>query len=106
MSEHAKPLLSDVEMLHFTGTDHKAVYVKLNIHSFPRVIGLWKFNGLLLEDEIFVDEMVHFIKECKNSLIVEPGYTERIIWDLLKISIRDKCIAYVRTQKVKEWGMN
>ena len=92
------------EMFHISSTDHKAVFVSFNFESFPRGIGLWKFNDNLLEDDLFVEHLSSYILSYYESLLSKNVFSSNMIWDLVKIGIKDECIAYFRNKKVAEIG--
>ena len=89
-------------MLHFSGTDHKAAIITLTFKSFRRGAGMWKFSDNLLDDEFFVETLSRYIQSYYDSLIEENVHSNNMIWDLIKIGIRDECIAYVRNKKVAD----
>ena len=91
-------------MEHFPSSDHKAVIAILDIDTCRRGMGLWKMNDSLLEDSFFIESTSDFIINEFNRLTLLNCFTKRMIWDLLKIAIRDKCISFVRNKKVDEWS--
>ena len=105
LNNKGKQSLKHVNMSHFTGTDHKAVIATLKLDSFPRgPPGLWKFEDSLLDNESFIDYMSLFITNHFNNLVLENLFSKSLIWDLLKIGIRDRCVAFVKNKKIAEWG--
>lgn len=95
--------LANTEMIHFSGTDHKAIVATFKTDNFPRGRGLWKFNESMLEDNSFIDTMSAFITHFHEDLTEDLTLSKGEIWDLLKIGIRDKCVAFARDKKIESW---
>ena len=104
LNNSSRSLLKDVNMLHFSSTDHKAVVASIEIESFVKGQSLWKFNDDLLEDALFIENMTYFINNHYENLLTQHFLSRSMVWDLLKIGIRDECISYVRNKKVSEWS--
>ena len=62
----------------------------------------WKFNDSLVDSGEFVTCMSRFITNTIIDLDQEQSFTNNDKWDLLKISIRDKCMSFVRNLKFDE----
>ena len=101
----AKNFLVNTEIVHFSSSDHKAVVCTLNYDDLPRGKTFWKFNESLLNDSNFKDEMSTFISEHYNELLQEE-HDFKDSWDLLKLSIRDKCIAFSRNKLIEARNKN
>ena len=95
-------LLCFSEMKHFSSTDHKAVISHFRLDDFPRGKNVWCFNDSLLDDTDFILCMSQFIKDKYNSLKEEEEYSNNVIWDLLKISIREKSMAFSRKKRLED----
>ena len=104
MNQPAGRFLKNVDMLHFSSTDHKAVVAVFEVESTSKGKCLWKFNDSLLENDIFIENMAAFIVSSYQELLNQNCFSDSMLWDLLKIGIRDKCIAFVRNKKVSEQG--
>ena len=103
INQLTKPFLSNTEMIHFSGTDHKAVVATFKTDNFLRGRGLWKLNESVLEDESFLVAMSTFITKSLEDLTEDLTLSKGEIWDLLKIGIRDKCISFARDKKIDSW---
>ena len=106
LNNSSQSFLKDVKMVHFSSTDHKAVVASFEFKSFPSGNPLWKFNDALLEEDLFIESMTSFINNHYESLVNQDCFSNSMIWDLLKVGIRDECISYVRNKRVSEWSNN
>ena len=83
----------------FSHPDHKLVKVKINMNSFRRGPGYWKFNSLLLSEADFVVEANNFsdahLSEYQND-------NPKITWEMLKAKFKFFCIEYTHNQS-KNW---
>ena len=104
INNKAKHTLKNVHMSHFVSTDHKAVVADLIIDPYPRGRSLWKFNDSLLDSSVFVESLSLFINNHYEYLLNLNCFSEGMIWDLLKIAIRDECTAFVRNKNVAGWS--
>ena len=103
ISQGLCPFINNIQMIPFTGTDHKGVFLELKLISNQRGPGYWRFNDLLLENRDFISDMTDFIVSYLNNLKSEKIFNHRLIWDLLKTGIRDRCLSFVRNRKIEEW---
>ena len=97
------------EMQHYSSTDHKAVITHFKLDDYPRGQGYFMFNDSLLEDGEFIQTMSILIKEQYESLKLENEYSNNIIWDLIKIAIRDESMAFSTQKNIAkrmEYGIN
>ena len=94
--------LSFSEMIPYSLSDHKAVVACFKLDDYPRGPGTFKFNDSLVDNEDFVTNMSSFITTTIIDLDQEQSYTNNDKWDLLKVSIRDKCTAFVRDLNFNE----
>ena len=70
---------------------------------FPRGGGSWSLNESLLDNVLFVENMNNFIKSQYDELKDENIYDDCMIWDLLKVGIRDNCVSFSRQLNVEEF---
>ena len=98
-----KPFLCNTEMVHFAATDHKAVIATFIVDDFPRGRNFWKFPEQLLDDGTFVNHMSIFITKHLRELSEDVTLGQGNIWDLLKIGIRDECLAFSRNKYINSW---
>ena len=84
-------LTSCVSCKHATipASDHKAVIMELNDHTFQRGPGYWKFNNSLLKNPCFVNMVNELLDTVMNDCNNICSYTDR--WELCKIEIRSLC---------------
>ena len=94
--------LSFSDMIPFSLSDHKAVVSFFKLDDYKRGPSTWKFNDSLVDSEEFVTCMSRFITNTIIDLDQEQSFTNNDKWDLLKISIRDKCMSFVRNLKFDE----
>lgn len=102
-NDNLKELLTFSEMQHFSSTDHKAIISFFKMDNFPRGKGLWQLNEELLDDNEFIQHMSQFIKDHYLSLKEENEYSNTIIWDLIKIAIRDESMAFSKEKKMSSF---
>ena len=86
------------EMQHYSSTDHKAVISHFKLDDYPRGQGYFMFNDSLLDSEDFIKTMSSFIKKEYASLKSENEYTSNVIWDLIKVAIRDESMAFSKNK--------
>ena len=83
-----------VEMIQYLSsifTDHRAVYVVVDLDPFQRRIGYWKFNAQLLQQKDFVEVMNREIDLCLEcSKEKSPVDT----WENLKVRIKKTAKKY------------
>ena len=101
LNQNTNPLLIKTEMLPFASTDHKAVIAIFKTDDFSRGRGFWKLNESLLDIPLFLNSMIEFITSHHEELSNDPDLTKGDIWELLKIGIRDECIAFSRSLRLK-----
>ena len=94
--------LSFSDMIPFSLSDHKAVVSFFKLDDYKRGPSTWKFNDSLVDSGEFVTCMSRFITNTIIDLDQEQSFTNNDKWDLLKISIRDKCMSFVRNLKFDE----
>ena len=94
--------LKSAKMSHFSSTDHKLVSSFFLIDAFPRGPGRWQLNESLLDDDFFILHMNDFISAHKIELYNQNFLDKRILWDLLKMGIRDETIAYARMKSLEK----
>ena len=100
VNQSLKSFLCNTEMVHFAATDHKAVIATFKIDDFPRARGFWKFPESLLNDDSFVNHMSLFITKHLRDLTEDNTLGHGNIWDLLKIGIRDECLAFSKNKYI------
>ena len=62
-------------------TDHRAIYMVVNLSPFERGRGYWKFNTQLLQDPKYLDFMNDEIQKCIASTI---SMNPKQRWETLK----------------------
>lgn len=71
-------------------SDHAVPTIQINFVSLKLNKGYWKFNNLLLNDEIFCSKVIDTIGEVMTFLKYLPMVQK---WDMLKLAIRDVAIS-------------
>ena len=99
-NENLEKLVTFSEMKHFSSTDHKAIISFFKMDDYPRGKGLWALNEELLENEEYTHFMAQFINDHYLSLKEENEYSNTVIWDLLKIAIRDESMAFSKEKRM------
>ena len=83
------------EIIAVPDSDHRAVYLDLQLLEEPRGPSYWKFNDYLLQDESYVEVINNVINE---TIVKFEGCDDRVIWNLCKIKIRENSIAFSKTK--------
>ena len=77
-----------VEMVHYLSsikTDHRAMYVVVDLHQFERGTGYWKFNNTLLQDLTFLQVM----NEELDLTICSSEHMDSLArWEMIKERIQ------------------
>ena len=98
-NKNLKNLILEAEMSHFSSTDHKAVTTFFNIENFPRGPGTWYFNDSLLDEDDYDLKMKNHLTD-ELLLLSQQHEKKSIIYDLLKISVRDFSKAFSRGKRI------
>ena len=72
-------------------SDHRALYLLVEISQATRGTGYWKMNTSLLVDKEFVEEMIEEIEKTKAST---QNLSPRMQWEQLKTRIKKKTIDF------------
>ena len=83
----------------FSHSDHKLVKVKINMNSFRRGPGYWKFNSSLLSEADVVAEANNFIDAHLSDY---QNDNPEITWEMLKAKFKFFCIEYTHNRS-KNW---
>ncbi len=94
-------------------TDHSLLTLKLNIQTFPRGKGFWKFNASLLYDKAYVQLVKKAIEEAVERYKIPDGGSDsdnvkfsiddQTFFEMLKLDIRGKTISYcTHLKKLRE----
>ena len=76
--------------------DHKAVKLCLQLLSYNRGPGLWKFNNSLLDDERFINLInANYPKILDKYREIQD---KRLLWELIKMEIRGLTIPYSKNK--------
>ena len=74
-------------------TDHRAIYLCIELDSFERGTGYWKFNNTLLRDKVFVQFMN---KEIELSIQASKHKNPSDKWEIVKKRIKSAAIQFSR----------
>ncbi len=94
-------------------TDHSLLTLKLNIQTFPRGKGFWKFNASLLYDKAYVQLVKKAIEEAVERYKIPDGGSDsdnvkfsiddQTFFEMLKLDIRGRTISYcTHLKKLRE----
>jgi exonuclease III len=92
ISEQLVRLTKNSTIIPGYNSDHNAVTLELEIKNIQqRGRGYWKFNSMHLGDK----ELDNRIKSTIETTVAEnPDCSKRLMWDLLKCTMRRECIAF------------
>ena len=91
LNDNALNAATNVQLVSFSSSDHRAVHLSLQISDAKRGPGYYKFNNLLLRDITFISEMKILIREF---VLANTNNDPTITLELLKIKIRERSIQY------------
>ena len=94
----AKGLDQYIELVQYLSslfTDHRAVYMVVELLPFQRGTGYWKFNSSLLQEKQFLDTMNQEIDSCIVSTS-NKDYVER--WEIIKRRIKNCAVKYSKNK--------
>ena len=87
-------------------TDHSLCNIVLNYQAHPRGPGLWKLNSSLLGEIDYVNKIKSTILETVNQYESDETVDEVLLWEMIKLQIRDTSIKYskvkIKKMKIKE----
>ena len=84
----------DIRPVAIQYTDHNSVSLKINIDRGNKGRGYWKLNSSILEDDQYINIIKNLIKKYKERAKTHNSLD--ILWDNLKIEIRDYSISYCK----------
>ncbi|CAG2207261.1 unnamed protein product [Mytilus edulis] len=92
--------VKNVYYKHTAFTDHSFVVLNIDFSLIERGPGVWIFNNMLLDDEVYVEKINNLIINEKNCRL----YNEApLIWiDNLKYRIKRETQVYARDKKCRE----
>ena len=75
------------------------ITLSLSLHSNPRGKGFWKLNTSLLAEARYFEEIraaiQETVKDYENDVSVNPA----LIWEMVKLKVREKSISYAASKK-------
>ena len=80
-------------------TDHRAIYLVIQLHCAERGRGYWKLNTSLLQKQEYIEYMNLELQTTINS---STGKTPQQKWELLKKRIKEKTIDFSKTHVAEE----
>ena len=76
-------------------TDHRAVYMVVNLHQSERGKGFWKFNTMLLKNQEYLSMMNQYLDEyTQRNLTQNPAQD----WEILKKKVKEKNTGILKKQ--------
>ena len=88
-------LAQNVMFLPGIKTDHRAVLLTVVDTRQSRGVGFWKFNNMLLEDNIFKEELR---KEITSTALCMQHSDARQTWEKIKVRVKKFCSRYARNK--------
>ena len=82
-----------IEYISSVFTDHRAVYLVIDLQPFQRGTGYWKFNTSLLQNLEFLEEMRNEIRSTIQSSVSQSPKKK---WEILKKRIKNSAIKFSR----------
>ena len=87
-------------------TDHQGVLLTFSAGVPEKGNGFWKLNNSVLKDEEYKFIINELIERQLTSINKENNYDIRLMWDVLKIEIKDLTIAYCKNKSKKTREIN
>ena len=82
-------------------TDHSMILLKIALHHNPRGRGFWKLNTSLLKEEEYLNLIKTTIYQTKNEYQSDNSVNPALLWDMIKMKVREKSIAYATAKNYK-----
>ena len=86
------PNIKTVKSMYVPNTDHKQLYISINIKGQTAGPGYWKLNSSLLEHQGYIDGIhtiiSNVLRECTDIK------SKRITWEILKVKIKEFSIQF------------
>ena len=64
-------------------------------------IGFWKLNASFLKDEEYIKKVQSIITQTKDEYALDNTVTPNLLWEMIKMKIRDTSIDFGRINKRK-----
>ena len=84
-----------VQYLSSLKTDHRAIYLVVELSPSERGCGYWKFNNSLLQNLEFIKTMN---KEIEQTMIATQDKKPKDRWELIKKRIKETSVAFARSK--------
>ena len=84
-------------------TDHSLCNIVINYQTQRRGVGFWKLNSSLLGEIDYVNDIKSTVAETVDQYKNEETVDEVLLWEMIKLQIRDTSIKYskAKTKKMK-----
>ena len=93
ISNNIQELILDTDIIPAISSDHSPILISFSKDKQNnKSSGFWKFNNLLLSDDIFKEELKQHIQNIKNDN--ELSNDPQIKWEFLKYQIRKFTIRF------------
>ena len=86
-------------------TDHSLIVIDTAIHSNQRGPGFWKLNTSFLTDLNYVNQIRTTIKEVKTEYERDDDVNPALLWEMIKLKIREQTLKYAKNKKAKTLKM-
>ena len=94
-----QPDITKVEARASIAPDHRAIFLSMKLNDeFKRGPGTWKFNNMLLQDELYLK----IIKDYYPFILQKYAELDnkQLLWELIKMEIRSETIRYPKRKKM------
>ena len=82
-------------------TYHSLIDIKIALHLNLRGPGYWKLNTSFLIDIDYVTQIRDVIKKTHEEYQDDDTVNKGLLWEMMKLKIREQSIKYVTAKKVK-----
>ena len=99
VSGNFQPDIIKVEARASIAPDHTAIFLSMNLNDeFKRGPGTWKFNNMLLQDELYL-KLIKDYYPCILQKYAEVD-DKQLLWELIKMEIRSETMCYCKRKKM------
>ena len=85
-------------------TDHSMITISVAMHSNQRGPGCWKMNTSLLSEVNYANQIRTVIKEVNDEYVNDESVNPTLLWEMIKLKIREQSIKYAAEKKQKSQG--
>ena len=94
--------MTNVDIKHpYVSSDHKTVYIGINVSKFPRGPGYWKMNCSILEDQCYIADIKNLVRQLKKTHR-KKGFSNMLLWEICKNRIKEFTIKFCKKKHETE----